>query len=362
LLIATGGTEGAALQLHLQRQAIVPGEPVLLVTHPGNNSLPAALELLARLHQDGAAGRIVHLRGVDDEPGWATLERALHDASVRAALHSTRIGLVGAPSDWLVASSPEPQIVSEVWGPHIVPIAMEELAAAIDAAGDEEATRAAAGLANGADSVVEPASTDLTEAARVHAGLRAIVETHRLDALTVRCFDIVLQRGTSGCFALSELTDAGVVAGCEGDVVSTVGMLWASLLTGEVPWMANPSDLDEGAHALWLAHCTVPRTLVESYSLRSHFESGLGVGIQGTLPTGPVTLLRIGGAMLDQLWLAEGELTDASSEPNLCRTQARIALADGNVGDLLVTPLGNHVVMVRGHHAGRLAKWWETML
>ncbi|MDP2182097.1 MAG: hypothetical protein Q8K99_05965 [Actinomycetota bacterium] len=362
LLIATGGTEGAALELHERREASVLGEPVLLVAHPGNNSLPAALEILARLQQDGTAGRIVYLRGVGDEGGWAALDRTVHDAVVRAALHEARLGMVGTPSDWLVASSPAPSVVTNMWGPEIVAVAMEELTAAIEAVGEEVAAAGATSLTSGATACAEPTTADLTEVARVHAGLRNIVEARRLDALTVRCFDLVLQRGTSGCFALSELTDTGVIAGCEGDVVSTVGMLWASLLTGEVPWMANPSDLDEAANALWLAHCTVPRKLVESYSLRSHFESGLGVGIQGTLPKGPVTLLRIGGALMDELWLAEGDLTDVGAKPNLCRTQARIALSRGNVRDLLTAPLGNHIVMVRGHHADRLAQWWETML
>lgn len=362
LLIATGGTEGAALELHERREASLPGEPAVILAHPGNNSLPAALELLARLQQNGTAGRIVYLRGVDDDTGWTTLERALHDVAVRAALHQARIGMVGTPSDWLVASSPAPSVVTDMWGPAIVPVAMEELTAAIEAVGDEVASLDAGSLTSGAEECVEPSAADLLEVARVSAGMREIVEAHQLDALTVRCFDLVLQRNTSGCFALSELTDAGVIAGCEGDVVSTVGMLWAKLLTGEVPWMANPADLDEAANALLLAHCTVPRTIVESYSLRSHFESGLGVGIQGKLPTGPVTLLRIGGTLMDELWLAEGDLTDIGNAANLCRTQARIALSRGDVRELLTAPLGNHIVMVRSHHADRLAQWWETML
>jgi L-fucose isomerase-like protein len=171
-----------------------------------------------------------------------------------------------------------------------------------------------------------------------------------------------MQRNTSGCFALSALTDSGIIAGCEGDLVSAVGMLWAKLLTGEVPWMANPSDIDTAANTLWLAHCTVPRATVETYSLRSHFESGVGVGIQGTLARGPVTLLRVGGISMERLWLAEGEITDTGAKENLCRTQARIALTDGNVGDLLSAPLGNHLVMIRGHHAGVLAGWHRMML
>jgi len=361
-VMATGGTERALLDLHERREAALPGEPMLLVAHPGNNSLPASLEVLARLHQDGAQGRIVYLRSPDDAEGLAALESALHDLRVRAALRSARIGLVGAPSDWLVASSPDPAIVAGVWGPEVVPIELGALSAAMDSAADADVAAGVASLSGDATESLEPSADDLNAVARVYEGLRALVATHRLDALTLRCFDIVLERGTSGCFALSELTDTGVIAGCEGDLVSTVGLLWARLLTGQTPWMANPAEIDEAGNALVLAHCTVPRTMVEAYRLRSHFESGLGIGIQGMLPLGPVTLLRIGGSMMDALWLAEGEVVATGDAENLCRTQVRIALSRGDVSDLLSAPLGNHIVLVYGHHADRLATWWETML
>jgi hypothetical protein len=59
ILVATGGTEGPILEHVWRRHAVVPYEPALLVTHPLHNSLPAALEAMARLHNDGARGRIV---------------------------------------------------------------------------------------------------------------------------------------------------------------------------------------------------------------------------------------------------------------------------------------------------------------
>jgi L-fucose isomerase-like protein len=169
-----------------------------------------------------------------------------------------------------------------------------------------------------------------------------------------------LHQRTTGCFGLAQLTDEGIIAGCEGDLVSTIGLLWAHRLLGVTPWMANPAQLDPTNNSLWLAHCTVPRTLVEKYRLRSHFESGLGVGIQGTLPSGPITLFRIGGANLDRLWLAEGEVLRSGNAENLCRTQAEIELTSGGtVTDLLRAPLGNHLVMAYGHHLKRLRGWSE---
>ena len=89
---------------------------------------------------------------------------------------------------------------------------------------------------------------------------------------------------------------------CDPPVIADLGdfVLADGELLDVTPWMANPAQLDADRNSLWLAHCTVPRTLVESYRLRSHFESGLGVGIQGSLATGPVTLLRTGGKQLKE--------------------------------------------------------------
>ena len=222
------------------------------------------------------------------------------------------------PSDWLVASSPDPTVVAEVWGPEVVSIPLDDLTAAMDAAGETDVEAGVASLSRDATEKLEPSADDLTAVARVYEGLRALVATHRLDALTLRCFDLVLQRGTSGCFALSELTDAGVIAGCEGDIVSTVGLLWAQPAHRADAVDGQPRGARRGSQHALLAHCTVPRTMVDAYRLRSHFESGLGIGIQGCSPLGPVTLLRIGGSMMDALWLAEGRHRWLPAMPRTC--------------------------------------------
>ena len=361
LLVATGGTEQVILDVWQERRKISAGEPLFLIAHPGNNSLPAALEVLARLQQDGAVGRIFYLGGPDDAAGLQGIADAAHDIEVRRALHEARIGLVGTPSDWLVASAPDPSAVREAWGPTVIPIEMSEIEKTLQSVDDADLERHVDALVADATEVREPSSADLTEVARLYLALRQIIADEQLYALSVRCFDFVQQRQTTGCFALAQLTDEGVIAGCEGDLVSTVGLLWAQQLLGVTPWMANPAQLDPAANTLTLAHCTVPRTLVDSYRLRSHFESGLGVGIEGTLPPGPTTLLRIGGKKMDRLWLAEGEIVGSGSAENLCRTQVHIEVTrGGSVTDLLRAPLGNHLVLVYGHHLDRLDSWWQT--
>ncbi len=360
LFILTGGTEQEALRLWANRQVNAPGEPLALLAHSGNNSLPAAMEVLAWLQQEGASGRILYLAGPDDREGLERLEIAVRDLEVRRALQGARIGLVGEPSSWLVASRPDPAVLRGTWGPEVLSIALDELYGALQAVPAETIVSLLRPLVSGAVEVREPSPTELEDVVRVYVALQELVQQHRLHAVSLRCFDLVSELATTGCFAVAQLNDDGTIAGCEGDLVSTTGMLWAHKLLGEVPWMANPVQLDSPASTLWLAHCTVPRCLVSKYQLRSHFESGLGVGLAGELPGGPVTLLRIGGKAMNQLWLAEGDVVRSGSAENLCRTQAEVQLTRGEVSDLLHAPLGNHLVCVRGRHMDRLHAWWKA--
>ena len=376
-LVVTGGTERRMLDLV---DASGAGSSVVLVAYPGRNSLPASLEVLARLQQDGIGGQIVFLDGPSDEGAIERLRDAVDLSGGRALggqtsgaagsrpaehrakpdgrpLAGRRVGLIGEPSDWLVASSPDSALVRGVWGAEVVEIGLAEVMRRMDDSATAPDAPAAAtasfveSFAGAAGECREPSRGDLESSGRIYAALRSLVEEHRLDALTVRCFDLVTDLGATGCLALSRLTDEGVVAGCEGDLVSALGLLWAREETGETPWMANPARVDIASNTLTLAHCTVPCSITESYALRSHFESGLGAAVAGTIPNGPVTLVRIGGRALDRVWVVRGEIVASGCDERMCRTQADVRLApDASVTELLGRPLGNHLVLVRGHH------------
>jgi L-fucose isomerase-like protein len=345
--VLTGGTEAEIL-------AMWDGEsPLLLIAHPDQNSLPASLEALARVVQLGGRGRILYLRGHDDERGFADLADAVHDLAVAQKLATQTVGVVGPPSDWLVASMPAPGVLEETWGPRRVPISLDRLYGAYTTKPDIEPLPAG-------EKRIEIG--EISKADGVYTGLRDLIAGEHLDALSLRCFDVIGELDTTGCLALARLNDEGVIAGCEGDLVSTVAMMWVRELLGLVPWMANPARLDPAANTMWLAHCTVPPSLVTNLRLDTHYESDRGVGMHGDFATGPVTLVRIGGNEMERLFLAEGEILRPGDEPNLCRTQIELRLDDGAVERLLRDPLGNHLVMVRGHHAARLRSWWQAMI
>jgi L-fucose isomerase-like protein len=363
-IVLTGGTERGVLERLARRAAAAGTEPAILVAHPGHNSLPAALEILARVQRDGGVGRIVALRGDGDEAGVNELRRLALLSRVCLKLRAARIGALGAPSDWLVASDHAPAVVRRSWGPEMVPIPLAELRGRL---ADTVADPAVAGdLARAASRSRNVGEREVGRSIALRGALQALAAASRLDALTLRCFDLIPADGVTGCVALSLLADQGLPAGCEGDVPSVVALLWLRLLTGEAAWMANPAWIDREAGEVLLAHCTVPRTLVEDYDLDTHFESGTGVALGGRLAEGPVTLVRIGGADLQELFTCEGQLVpdrvsgsagpSAGARPGLCRTQARVRVEPAAAEELLARPLGNHLLLARGHRAALLGE------
>lgn len=352
LVVATGGTEQAVLDAAVRRVRLCLDVPVVLVAHPRHNSLPAALEALARLQQDGVRGRIAY---VGDEEGAEPAE-ALADLTAVHRLHRTRLGQIGRPSDWLVASSPDADALRRRWGVSLVPIPMPDVIETHVALGPRAAP------VHWREAVAGPDRAEIDAAAALRPTLAATIAAHQVDAITVRCFDFLGELATSGCLALADLNEEGVVAGCEGDVASAVAMLWIRHRLGSPSWVANPAQVDPVVGELVLAHCTIAPSLTDGFSLDTHFESGLGVGISGIVPEGPVTLVRLGGAALERRWIADAEVVGSGHDHDLCRTQATVRLDPGAVADLLRAPLGNHLVLVPGHHRERLERWWHLVV
>ena len=356
--VETGGVEGEVIRRFRSRaQQGRPGV-ALLIAHPAHNSLPAALEILAQVRQEGGMGRIYLLRGADDAQTLEEIRRTALCLEANRKLSEDRLGMVGESSEWLLASSQRPETVGARFGMRVVPLSVDELRAHIarDPAPASGPEYEAWERASGREGVTRET---FARAVGVSRGLEELARIHRLTAVTVRCFDLVTKDGTTGCLALSRLADRGIAAGCEGDVPSVVMMRWLWHLTGRSAWMANPSDLDVRKGELLLAHCTVPLGLVEEHRLKTHFESGMGIGIDGSFSAGPVTVLRLGGAELDRWWGAEGTLVESRHGEDLCRTQVRVRISPPAAGELLEAPLGNHLTLAPGHVRGLFREAFE---
>ena len=174
-----------------------------------------------------------------------------------------------------------------------------------------------------------------------------------LSGLTIRCFDLLTSVHNTGCYALAKLNSEGIVAGCEGDVPTMISMMVGRAVTGLSGFQANPSSIDPESGEIVFAHCTVPLDMVSGYSLDTHFESGIGVGIRGNIPSGPVTVFKVNGN-ISRHFVCEGELLRCEAKPDLCRTQVVLRLPREAASYFLTNPIGNHHVILPGHVASDL--------
>ena len=351
-MIATGGVENlfkriwAAIDVEMM---CTPSRPktVTMIADGRNNSLAAALEILTYLGNNGAEGKILH--GTNDEIVSAVLETHGH-ASLQG-----RIGVFGQPSDWLIASGVDRDYLLQRYGIETIDIDLQRLIDGIKTVPQTEAVKIAQDMVKRTKAVKEPTNADMVEAAKAYLAIKCICQEERLDAMTIRCFDIVKTCGTTSCLALALLNDEGIVAGCEGDMQTLLSMLLAKRLCGEVAFMANPSHLTEKNSML--AHCTIPLTMCDETIVRSHFESSIGVAIQGLLPLTDYTLFKWGGSKLDRYFVAEAQSVATPYSDHFCRTQ--ITLNVNLKPYLLQHSIGNHHVIIRGRHAEEIHRFMQ---
>ena len=349
-IIATGGVENLFKRIWttIDVEALCSpkgSKAVTMIADGRNNSLAAALEILTYLGNNGMEGRIVH--GTNDEI-ISTLVETWRVASLQG-----RIGLFGQPSDWLIASGVDRDFLRQRYGIETIDINLQRLINGIKTVPQTEAEKVAQAMVKCAKAVKEPTSADMEEAAKAYLAIKHICQEERLDAMTIRCFDIVKTCGTTSCLALALLNDEGIVAGCEGDMQTLLSMLLAKRLCDEVAFMANPSQLmDESS---MLAHCTIPLEMCDETIVRSHFESGIGVAIQGLLPLTDYTLFKWGGPQLDRYFVTEAKAIETPYSNHFCRTQ--ITLNVNLKPYLLQHSIGNHHVIIRGRHADQIRQF-----
>ena len=341
IFIATGGVERMVIQ-HFES---LP-RPAILLADGMQNSLAAALEISTWLRGRGIKSEILH--GELSE----TIKRifVLHsDFQAQLQLKGMRIGVIGTPASWLIASNADYLLAKRRWGIEYVDIPLERVCERYNHTTDDEVGDACAQLAARALACRDATPEDMLKAMRLYHALKADIREENLSAITLSCFRLVEMTGTTGCLALALLNDEGIVAGCEGDLQSVFTMLVVKALTGKPCFMANPSMINARTNEIVLSHCTVGLRQTEQFIIRNHFETESSIGIQGILPTGDVTLVKCGGESLDEYYLSTGTLTENTNYINMCRTQVRIRL-NTPAKYFLQNPLGNHHILLFGNY------------
>lgn len=321
---------------------------VLLIADGLKNSLAASLEILSWMRNHQRQGRVVH---GDMDYMLREIDSYVNALTAAEQLRGQRVGAIGKPSGWLISSGVDYERLRASWGIEIVDVDLNEVIDHFHYVTDAEVQDVAGRFVKGAIGMKEPSAADVVKAARLYRAVSDVCGEHRLDAMTLNCFDLIPPTGTTGCLALALLNDAGMPAGCEGDMQTLLTMLLVKAATGRASFMANPSKIvDVEKNEMIFAHCTIAPGLTDRYIIRSHYESLSGVAIEGRLEPQVVTVVKVGGSDMSQHFVSEADLLQCTTNPNMCRTQMLLRLQKP-LSYFLDSSIGNHHVIVPGRHA-----------
>lgn len=320
IYVRTGGTEGLFKALNLQGN-------VKLLTSGQSNSLAASMEILSFLRRNGRSGEILHgsaqhiAARIKAAAGGNSADGKFIQPLPRLDLGGIRLGVIGAPSDWLISSDVDYGKAKERLNVELVDIPMSELITRISCQEDE--------------------MRGFKGSEAIYNALKSIISEYGLGGLTLRCFDLLDSVHNTGCLALARLNAEGIPSSCEGDIPALISMAYLMKTRRYPGFQCNLSRID--GDKLLFAHCTVPLSMVSSFRYDTHFESGIGTAIKGELPLGDVDIFKI-SPDLDSFVCIPGKIVSNNSEACLCRTQI-IINANGADSYFLQSPLANHHII-----------------
>jgi L-fucose isomerase-like protein len=310
----TGGTEGFLKEFSVFRR------PTVFYGTPFNNSLASAIELREHFRD-----RLIPSALVKSPAELKAALLAYEDLIGELdKFLKARIGLIGRVSPWLI---------NERLDIPYTHISLKKFFEYYERTTADEGWNAVKDVVENAEEIKEPNKNALIKAGRIYVAIRSILKDYRLEGFTIGCFDLIGRIGSTPCLALAMFNAEGIPAACEGELNSLLGMMIVRKFFDKPAFMGNLADFDND-HIL-LAHCTAP--LISRYRLRTHFESGTGVGVAVELPPGKASLFKIRGrhAVVAGVEVEENEFSEFR-----CRTQVRLKIADAP--DFIDGTLGNH--------------------
>ena len=338
ILVQSGGSEGEFLKVFDNLR-----EPYYLLTYGNNNSLAASMEILSFLKGKNKDAEILH-------GSFEYISKRILELENRKNEEPIRLGVLGKPSDWLIASNVDYEDALKKHNISLIDLDIEKVIKNYpnyDPAMfkseknfhfDEKALNASKAL------VLE---------------IDELVKEKNLSGITIRCFDFLKTIKTTACLSLALLNERGIVGTCEGDIPAMISMFISKKICGITGFQANPSRIDIINNEIVFAHCTLPFNMVNSYKLDTHFESGIGLALKGELHKEKVTIFKLSKNLKDY-FVTTGNITENLNEQNLCRTQIKIHV-DNNIEYFLRNPYGNHHIIIYGNYEKEIISYMQSI-
>jgi hypothetical protein len=208
-------------------------------------------------------------------------------------------------------------------------VSFEEINAAWKAADQDEVRAIADRWEKAAAAIVNVLRETLESSAAMYLGMKAVLKEHGANAITINCLG-----GFYGghihaypCLGFHELSNAGLVGGCECDVRSTGSMVVLNALTQGRPGYISDPVLDTAKRQIIYAHCVAsnrpfgPQGATNPFQILTHSEDRKGAAVRSILPLGYMTTTLEIDPAKKQILFHQGKAVANDPDDRACRTK-----------------------------------------
>ncbi len=338
VFVETGGAEILFLKIFNELK-----DNILLLTHQKNNSLPACLEIKTYIVDNNKKPYFVF--APKEDICVRQIVSFVSTFSAKREMDGANLGVLGKPSDWLIASHVDYKKVKDIFNFNLIDIPYEEVKEEIDLHKIDRVPHR-----RELENKWKGKKEDLLLSFEIYCAIKRIINKYNLKGLTIRCFELLKDYSSTACLALGLLNDEGIVATCEGDIPTLLTMFLIKHINNTSSFQVNLSKMnfDNNNYECLFAHCTCPLNMLANYNLTTHFESLLGVAIQGELSLIDCSIIKINPA-LDSFFAIPGEIIRNGKESDACRTQVVVRIEEEYVADIFNYEKANHLVIAYGN-------------
>jgi len=236
----------------------------------------------------------LHGTDIDDPETMEELLTFARAAMLQRVLRELRVGFCGGKCPIMFSMTPDEYAIKRQLGATVINIPIEELYDVAKQIPEGEAEA----YWNGLKAEIGPVTAkeaDGLRSSRYYLAARQLAAKHELGALSLNCFPHLKSKV---CLAVARLNDAGIAAGCEGDLHSTILMHVFQCLTDRPSFNGDWLRMYPERKEVLFSHCGAGAFgLAEnkkSVCLRCSIETNDGLAVcYATHLLGPVTLANL---------------------------------------------------------------------
>ena len=201
------------------------------------------------------------------EPGEKDIEKEINKflnlSHTLKMLRQTRLGLIGYSAMSIYSGTFDHLLLRGLIGPEIVQIDTYSLIKIAKEATKEEYGDLIQKIKRYSKISDDIKNEHMEKIGRLYFAINKLIEIHNLNSINIKCqYELSQEYGCIPCVALSLIAEEGVVAGCEGDTLTTVSQAILHYLTGQVITYGDILDL-KNKRAIFSSCGFAPYSLAE---------------------------------------------------------------------------------------------------